>query len=60
MPKPTRTCVVFGSNEVTWALHHRLLYDTGSLYAPGANSATRGILPYLRGRGIGRLDALVI
>jgi len=40
--------------------HHRLLYDTGPLYAPGANGATRVILPYLRGRGIGRLDALVI
>ncbi len=40
--------------------HHRLLYDTGPLYAPGANGATRIILPYLRGRGIGRLDALVI
>ncbi|MEW7847133.1 DNA internalization-related competence protein ComEC/Rec2 [Massilia aurea] len=40
--------------------HHRLLYDTGPLYAPGASGATRVILPYLRGRGIGRLDALVI
>ena len=40
--------------------HHRLLYDTGPLYAPGASGATRIILPYLRGRGIGRLDALVI
>jgi competence protein ComEC len=40
--------------------HHRLLYDTGPLYAPGASGATRVILPYLRGRGIGQLDALVI
>jgi competence protein ComEC len=40
--------------------HHRLLYDTGPLYAPGASGATRVILPYLRGRDIGRLDALVI
>jgi len=40
--------------------HHRLLYDTGPLYAPGASGATRVILPYLRGRGIGTLDALVI
>ena len=40
--------------------HHRLLYDTGPLYAPGASGATRVILPYLRGRGIGRRDALVI
>lgn len=39
---------------------HRLLYDTGPQYAPGASGATRVILPYLRGRGIGRLDQLVV
>ena len=39
---------------------HRLLYDTGPQYAPGASGATRVILPYLRGRGIGVLDALVV
>ena len=39
---------------------HRLLYDTGPQYAPGASGATRVILPYLRGRGVGRLDSLVV
>ncbi len=39
---------------------HRLLYDTGPQYAPGASGATRVILPYLRGRGIRRLDSLVV
>lgn len=39
---------------------HRLLYDTGPQYAPGANGATRVILPYLRGRGIGRLEGMVV
>lgn len=39
---------------------HRLLYDTGPQYAPGASGASRVILPYLRGRGIERLDALVV
>ncbi|SFD66215.1 DNA internalization-related competence protein ComEC/Rec2 [Massilia yuzhufengensis] len=39
---------------------HRLLYDTGPAYAPGADAAGRVLLPYLRGRGIGRLDALVV
>ncbi len=39
---------------------HRLLYDTGPQYAPSASGATRVILPYLRGRGIGRLDTLVV
>lgn len=39
---------------------HRLLFDTGPLYAPGASGASRVILPYVRGRGIGRLDTLVV
>jgi competence protein ComEC len=39
---------------------HRLLYDTGPQYAPGASGATRVILPYLRGRGISRLDTMVV
>jgi competence protein ComEC len=39
---------------------HRLLYDAGPQYAPGADGATRVILPYLRGRGIGRLDAMIV
>jgi competence protein ComEC len=39
---------------------HRLLYDTGPQYAPGANGASRVILPYLRGRGIDRLDAMLV
>ncbi|NNG25447.1 DNA internalization-related competence protein ComEC/Rec2 [Telluria aromaticivorans] len=39
---------------------HRLLYDAGPQYAPGADAAGRIILPYLRGRGIRALDALVV
>lgn len=39
---------------------HRLLYDTGPQYAPGANGASRVILPYLRGRGIGHIDTLLV
>lgn len=39
---------------------HRLLYDTGPQYAPGASGASRVVLPYLRGRGIGRIDTLVV
>jgi len=40
--------------------HHRLLYDTGPRYAPGVDAAGRILLPYLRGRGIGTLDSLVV
>ena len=39
---------------------HRLLYDAGPQYAPGSDAAGRILLPYLRGRGIGALDALVV
>lgn len=39
---------------------HRLLYDTGPAYGPGANAGSRVILPYLRGRGVNRLDMLLL
>lgn len=39
---------------------HRLLYDTGPAYTPEANGGNRVILPYLRARGIDRLDAMVV
>lgn len=37
-----------------------LLYDTGPRYTTAADAGERVILPYLRWRGIGRLDALVV
>ncbi len=39
---------------------HRLLYDTGPAYSPESNGANRVILPYLRARGIGRLDGVIV
>jgi competence protein ComEC len=39
---------------------HRLLYDTGPGYAPGADGGSRVILPYLRMRGIAALDGIVV
>ncbi|HEY0065634.1 MAG TPA: DNA internalization-related competence protein ComEC/Rec2 [Telluria sp.] len=39
---------------------HRLLYDTGPMYAPESNGGNRVILPYLKGRGIGRLDGMIV
>ena len=39
---------------------HRLLYDTGPAYSPESNGANRVILPYLKGRGIDRLDTVVV
>ncbi|MDN4060952.1 DNA internalization-related competence protein ComEC/Rec2 [Massilia sp. YIM B02769] len=39
---------------------HRLLYDTGPQYAPTQDGATRVLLPYLRARGIHRLDGMIV
>jgi competence protein ComEC len=39
---------------------HRLLYDTGPGYAPGADAGSRVLLPYFRMRGIGALDGMIV
>ncbi|MGV7206626.1 DNA internalization-related competence protein ComEC/Rec2 [Oxalobacteraceae bacterium A2-2] len=39
---------------------HRLLYDTGPAYTPESNAGNRVILPYLRSRGIHRLDGVIV
>lgn len=40
--------------------NRRLLYDTGPAYSPDSNGGNRVVLPYLRGRGIHHLDALIV
>jgi competence protein ComEC len=39
---------------------HRLLYDAGPQYGPDSNSGDRVIGPYLRARGIGALDGMIV
>jgi competence protein ComEC len=39
---------------------HRLLFDAGPVYGGELEAGTRVITPYLRSRGVGRLDAMVI
>lgn len=39
---------------------HALLFDTGPVYAPGADAGERVLLPLLRGLGVRRLDMLVL
>jgi competence protein ComEC len=39
---------------------HRLLYDTGPVYSPQSNGGNRVIVPYLKARGINRLDAVIV
>ncbi len=40
--------------------HHRLLYDTGPFYSPQSDGGNRVILPYLKARGIGALDGVIV
>lgn len=40
--------------------HHRLMYDTGPTYTPESDGGSRVIVPYLKGRGIVALDAMVV
>ena len=39
---------------------HDLLYDTGPAYTLEANSGNRILLPYLRARGVRRLDGVIV
>jgi competence protein ComEC len=40
--------------------HRRLLYDTGPAYSPESDGGNRVILPYLRARGIDKLDGVIV
>jgi competence protein ComEC len=40
--------------------HRRLLYDTGPAYSPDSDGGNRVILPYLKARGIDKLDAVIV
>jgi competence protein ComEC len=39
---------------------HRVLYDTGPLYSLESNGGSRVIVPYLKARGIGELDGIIV
>jgi competence protein ComEC len=39
---------------------HSLVFDTGPQYSPEADGGNRVIVPFLRGEGISRIDALVL
>lgn len=40
--------------------HHRLLYDSGPFYSPESDGGNRVLTPYLKARGIGAIDAMVV
>jgi competence protein ComEC len=49
-----------GLSGVVETAGHVLVYDTGPAYASGFNTASAVVLPYLRSRGIARIDRLVV
>jgi competence protein ComEC len=49
-----------GLSVVARTEKHVLLYDAGPAYNAFADSGSRVVLPYLRGEGVERLDALVV
>ncbi len=40
--------------------HHALLYDAGPAYSVDADAGSRVVVPFLRGEGLARLDAVVV
>ncbi|HTT12862.1 MAG TPA: DNA internalization-related competence protein ComEC/Rec2 [Burkholderiaceae bacterium] len=49
-----------GAALVVEAQGHVVLYDSGPRYSPQADAGSRIVLPYLRTRGIERIDVLVL
>ncbi len=49
-----------GQAVVVETRSHTLLYDTGPGYPDGGSAARRIVLPYLRNRGIGQLDLILV
>lgn len=49
-----------GLSLVVRTARHVLVYDTGPAWSSEADAGSRIVLPYLRGEGLRRLDALVV
>lgn len=49
-----------GLSVVVRTANHALLYDTGPMYSPEADSGSRIVVPYLRAAGIRRLDGMIV
>lgn len=49
-----------GGAVVVETARHTLVFDTGPLHRNGTDGAERVLWPYLRARGIGRIDTLVV
>lgn len=49
-----------GGSWVVQTARHVLVFDTGPRHGVGSDAGQRVLLPYLRARGIGQLDTLVV
>ena len=49
-----------GSALVLLTSRHTLVFDTGIRYSPDADAAQRSLLPFLRAKGVRKIDVLVV
>ena len=49
-----------GTAVVVQTAHHTLVYDTGDVYGSEGRTAETVLIPFLRSRGVRRIDALVL
>ncbi|HEX4858903.1 MAG TPA: DNA internalization-related competence protein ComEC/Rec2 [Usitatibacteraceae bacterium] len=49
-----------GLASVVRTANHALVYDAGPTWNPDADSGNRIVAPFLRGEGVGKLDALIV
>ena len=49
-----------GLAVVAQTQHHALLFDTGPAFSASADAGNRIVVPFLRGSGIRRLDAMIV
>lgn len=49
-----------GSALVLRTANHTLVYDAGLRYSPDADAAQRNLLPFMRAKGIRKIDVLVV
>jgi competence protein ComEC len=49
-----------GLSAIVRTAHHVLVFDTGPAFSSDADSGSRIVVPYLRGEGVSRVDAVIV
>jgi competence protein ComEC len=49
-----------GLSSIVRTAHHVLVFDTGPVFSSEADSGSRIVVPHLRGRGMSRVDGLIV